>query len=119
MTGKVKIQRSKTSSAPLVEYGELALSLTDGRKKLFIGDDFDVAQEITDASNIKNTPAGSITSTNIQGAINELAASGGSSSATTTSSGIAYLPKRIIVSNNSTDADHDIDFASGIIDFKF
>lgn len=41
----------------------------------------------------------------------------GKNPATTTNQGIVYLPKPITIANNSTDADHDIDFGAGVMQF--
>lgn len=38
--------------------------------------------------------------------------------ATTTTTGVSLLSKRIIISNNGSDSDHDIDFAAGVFQFS-
>jgi hypothetical protein len=73
MAQEIKIKRSTTTLVPAsLSYGSPAASFTESRAKLFLGNDLNAPIEITDASNIKNVPAGSIIAENIQEAINEI-----------------------------------------------
>lgn len=52
MAPKIKHLRSTTSSSPTLAYGELALSFTGGRNKLFAGNSSNAAVELTTIGNI-------------------------------------------------------------------
>lgn len=74
MANKIVHKRSgvaaKVPVAGDLDYGELAVNYTDAA--LYIKKADNSIVRINDASNVKNTPAGNITATEVQSAINQL-----------------------------------------------
>ncbi len=74
MANKIVHKRSSVAAkvpvAGDLDYGELAINYTDAA--LYIKKADNSIARINDAGNVKNTPAGNVTATELQSAINQL-----------------------------------------------
>lgn len=105
MSQLIKTKRTNSSGDPLaLSYGEFALAFTGGRIKLFAGNSLGDAGELTVASNIKNTPAGNISSTTVQAALNELDTEKAAAGANTDITSILLNQTGLVVKGASANA---------------